>query len=244
MQYSVSPRLTFRIFGPKPSENVSTRTPTRRAARKWPSSCTKISTPSTNRNARRVVTVMLALKYAILTRRPRPRRDRAPTHPPAARSRLKRRAPGAWSFITRSITAGIPVNPSRPSRKDATATSLAAFSTTGVGGAVAQRPVGQAQAREPVQVRGAEVQTARSDQVQPRQRAVPALGIGAGVLDRQPHVRHAQLCNHRAIGQLHHRVHDRLGVDHHVDRDRPARRTASAPRSPRGPCSSASPNRS
>ena len=27
MQYSVSPRVNFRSFGPKPSENVSTRTP-------------------------------------------------------------------------------------------------------------------------------------------------------------------------------------------------------------------------
>ena len=41
MQYSVSPRVKLTSFGPKPSENVSTRTPMRRAIRKWPSSCTK-----------------------------------------------------------------------------------------------------------------------------------------------------------------------------------------------------------
>ena len=39
-------------FGPKPSENVSTRTPMRRAIRKCPSSCTKISTPRTNTKAK------------------------------------------------------------------------------------------------------------------------------------------------------------------------------------------------
>ena len=49
--------LTFSLgFGPKPSENVSTRTPMRRAMRKCPSSCTKISTPRTNRKASKVVT--------------------------------------------------------------------------------------------------------------------------------------------------------------------------------------------
>src|SRR4051794_35448639 len=51
MQYSVSPRLTFSSLGPKPSENVSTRTPMRRAIRKCPSSCTKMSTPRTNKKA-------------------------------------------------------------------------------------------------------------------------------------------------------------------------------------------------
>src|SRR4026209_2743002 len=56
MQYSVSPRVNLSIFGPNPSENVSTRTPRRRAARKCPSSCTKISTPRTKRNDTRVVT--------------------------------------------------------------------------------------------------------------------------------------------------------------------------------------------
>ena len=48
--------LTFSLgFGPNPSENVSTRTPTRRAARKCPSSWTKMRTPRTKRKARRVV---------------------------------------------------------------------------------------------------------------------------------------------------------------------------------------------
>src|SRR3954469_5664734 len=56
MQYSVSPRFTLSSLGPNPSENVSTRTPMRLAIRKWPSSCTKMSTPRTNRNATMLVT--------------------------------------------------------------------------------------------------------------------------------------------------------------------------------------------
>src|SRR5262245_55648905 len=50
MQYSVSPRRMLNSFGPKPSENVSTRTPCQRATMKWPSSWTKTSTPRTNKN--------------------------------------------------------------------------------------------------------------------------------------------------------------------------------------------------
>src|SRR5260221_3675857 len=44
------------MVGLNPSWNLSTRMPTRFAARKWPSSCTKTSTPRTIRNARTVVT--------------------------------------------------------------------------------------------------------------------------------------------------------------------------------------------
>src|SRR5215203_1973222 len=54
-QYSVSPRVNDRTLGPNPSENVRTRTPIRRAIRKWPSSWTKISTPRTNKKLRMVV---------------------------------------------------------------------------------------------------------------------------------------------------------------------------------------------
>src|SRR6185295_10409334 len=51
MLYSVSPRLNLTMVGLKPSWNFRTRIPTRLAARKWPSSWTKTSTPSTNTNA-------------------------------------------------------------------------------------------------------------------------------------------------------------------------------------------------
>src|SRR4249919_2901654 len=56
MPYSVSPRRKLTIVGLNPSWNLRTRMPTRFAARKWPSSCTNTSTPSTNRNEITVVT--------------------------------------------------------------------------------------------------------------------------------------------------------------------------------------------
>src|SRR5260221_5365096 len=56
MPYSVSPRRKLMIVGLKPSWNFNTLMPTRLAARKWPSSCTNTSTPSTNANDRSVCT--------------------------------------------------------------------------------------------------------------------------------------------------------------------------------------------
>src|SRR5262245_12365089 len=55
MLYSVSPRLNLTMVGLKPSWNFSTRMPTRLAARKWPSSWTNTSTPSTKANDKSVV---------------------------------------------------------------------------------------------------------------------------------------------------------------------------------------------
>ena len=43
------------------------------------------------------------------------------------------------------------------------------------------------------------------------------LRVGQGQLNRQPHIRHAQLGDHRAVHQLHHGVDHALGVDHHLD---------------------------
>src|SRR6202158_1411623 len=56
MPYSVSPRRKLMIVGLKPSWNFNTLMPTRLAARKWPSSCTNTSTPSTNANDKSVCT--------------------------------------------------------------------------------------------------------------------------------------------------------------------------------------------
>src|SRR5436853_2149233 len=55
MPYSVSPRRKLTTVGLNPSWNLSTRMPTRLAARKCPSSCTNTSTPSTNANERIVI---------------------------------------------------------------------------------------------------------------------------------------------------------------------------------------------
>src|SRR6266571_635003 len=55
MPYSVSPRRKLTIVGLNPSWNLRTRMPTRLAARKCPSSCTKTSTPSTNAKESNVI---------------------------------------------------------------------------------------------------------------------------------------------------------------------------------------------
>ena len=81
----------------------------------------------------------------------------------------------------------------------------------------AQRAVGQAEAGKAVVRRRREVEPAGAREVERRQRRLPALGIRAGVLNRQPHVGDAELRDDRAVDQLHHRVHDRLRVDDDVD---------------------------
>ena len=136
------------------------------------------------------------------------------------------------------------VKPSRPSRKDATATSLAAFSTTGRLRSASSARYARPQAREVVPGRLVEFERLPPRQIEERHRRVPAIGIRERVLNRQPHVGDAHLRDDRAVLQLDHRVHDRLRMHDDVDLRRRRRRTASAPRSPRGPCSSASPSRS
>ena len=59
---------------------------------------------------------------------------------------------------------------------------------------------------------------------------VPPVRIRERVLNRQPHVGDAELRDDRAVDELHHRMHDRLRMDEHVDAVRGRRRTASAPR--------------
>jgi hypothetical protein len=57
MTYSVSPRVKPITFGPKPMEKRGTSMSTHFAVMKWPSSCTKMSTPSTTMVARIVVSI-------------------------------------------------------------------------------------------------------------------------------------------------------------------------------------------
>ena len=77
----------------------------------------------------------------------------------------------------------------------------------------------------------------------PSRCARTACRCGAGyaerVADRQAHVGHAELGDRRAVGELDHRVDDRLRVHDDLDLVVRRRRTARGPRSPRGPCSSA-----
>ena len=105
----------------------------------------------------------------------------------------------------------------RPSRNRATAISLAAFSTTG-------RLRSASSARYASARQGNASVSGTSKSSRPA-RARSSGGSGAGhrsgirerVLDRQPHVGDAQLRDHRAVDELHHRVHDRLRMDHDVD---------------------------
>src|SRR5438034_11477624 len=55
MPYSVSPRRKLITVGLNPSWNLSTRMPTRFAARKCPSSWTNTRTPRTNANDKTVI---------------------------------------------------------------------------------------------------------------------------------------------------------------------------------------------
>ncbi len=44
-----------------------------------------------------------------------------------------------------------------------------------------------------------------------------SLGIVQGILDGQPHIRRAQLGNHRSVHILHHGMNHTLGVNHHLN---------------------------
>ena len=218
--------------------------PTRLAARKWPSSWTNTSTPSTKTNARtcqsRHGTSDLQFYPAgdlrrILARPLRPRRAPRPASPPR---------PARCASIVRSMTRGN----RRESRAGRRETARPRFRWRR-----SARPAGSARPRAPdtpgAGTGNASVSGASNSSAPARARssdgsaAGQRSGIRKRILNRQPHVGDAELRDHRAVGQLDHRVHDRLRMDDDVDLDRRRRRTASAPRSPRGPCSSASPNR-
>ena len=106
----------------------------------------------------------------------------------------------------------------RPSRKRSTATSLAAFSTTGRLALRLRAPDRPAAGTETPDGRAPRIRAlptrARS---RDGKRAGPPIGIGERVLNRQPHVGDAELRDDRAVDELNHRVHDRLRVNHDVD---------------------------
>ena len=71
-----------------------------------------------------------------------------------------------------------------------------------------------------------------------------AVGISQRVLDRHAHVGRRDLSDHAAVRVLHHSMHRRLRMDHHIHFIRAQNRTASRPRSLRSLCSSRWRNRS
>ena len=251
MQYSVSPRRTLMSFGPNPSENVRTRTPYQRATRKCPSSCTKIRTPRTNRNASGVWSRARISDIQLYDRSvPIVSAENLRAHASIARtSAMDVTESGAPPFIpaassAASMTPGMPVKPRRPARNASTATSFAALSTIGHAPPCGERLDRPGAGRETARDRAARTRAGGEPrEIERRPAAVPPIRIGERVLNRQPHVGDAQLRDHRSVDELDHRVDDRLRMDDDVDLTRGRRRTASAPRSPRGPCSSASPSR-
>ena len=82
---------------------------------------------------------------------------------------------------------------------------------------VLERAVGEAQAGKRLGVGPIELETADARQVERRQRRRPAVRVRERVLNRQPHVGHADLRDHRSIDEFDHRVHDRLRVHDDVD---------------------------
>ena len=108
--------------------------------------------------------------------------------------------------------------PMPPAKKPATAASLAALSTAPAVPPAARRlpaPVSSAGNRS--RSGGSNSSCNGSRPIQPRRDPSRPLGPGQGILDRQLHVRRAQLGHHRAVDEFYQRMDDRLRMDHHVD---------------------------
>ena len=234
--YSVSPRCQRSFVRPKNSEKRSTRIPTALAAVKCPSSCRMISAakPAKARNQ--------------LTRAPpgprARRRSGAPRRRPRRATRTSARLRAGSCSSVPSITAGMPMKPSRSPRNAWTATSLAALSTHGAVPPARAAAKREAERRERLEVRRLEGQRAhlrrgrapaparrRARGGAARRRSARACRGGRGARARRR--RTAGPSRGRSTAGARRR---RCG--------RRACRTGGAPRSPRGPCSSASPSRS
>ena len=105
----------------------------------------------------------------------------------------------------------------RRARKAATATSLAAFSTDGANppsakASRARRSEGKRPESGRSKVSGAEVR-----EIEARGRAVDARRPAERIGDRHPHVRRAELGQHRAVAIAHHRMDHRLRMDDDLD---------------------------
>ena len=245
MQYSVSPRRDLQTsFGPKP-ERERQHADADAPGRQKVSELVHEDQHAEHEQKRQDGRSRQDLRLSILTRAPS-RRAYSRAHRSTRRTTSSVAAVcDSMCIHRRSMTRGNGRKAERPVEKRSTATSLAAFRTTGRVPPASQRAIRKIQTRETVAVRRVKLQRARARRSSDGERALPsAPGYETGVLNRQAHVGDAQLRDHRAVDQLHHRVDDRLRVHHHVDLIGATRRTASAPRSPRGLCSSASPNRS
>ena len=85
------------------------------------------------------------------------------------------------------------------------------------GAAGAPHRVGQLHAGVAGRIGGAEAERAHLGEIKATPGGSQPFGPAEAIEDRQLHVWPAQLGQHRGIGQLHHRVDDRLGVDDYID---------------------------
>ena len=79
------------------------------------------------------------------------------------------------------------------------------------------RLVSQTEVRETLQVGLFESEVVRCEEIETRDIALPTLGIGERILDRQAHVGCTELCLDATVDELHGGVHDRLRMDEYLD---------------------------
>src|SRR6266446_7392082 len=184
MPYSVSPRRKLMIVGLNPSWNFNTLMPTRLAARKWPSSCTNTSTPSTNANDRSVSTSETSdLQFyapgdflRILTR------------PAIDGMHLgQRRHFGRLMGLHRALDDVRDRGEAEPALQESLHGDLVrGVEHDGQAPRGHQGPIREPQAGKRVRVWHAELEPPRPGEIERRQPRAPALGVRKGVLDRQP----------------------------------------------------------
>ncbi len=125
--------------------------------------------------------------------------------------------PASCSSRTAATVSTMPGTASRPARKASTHTSLAALSTAGAVPPAQPGPTSQPYGGERLVVERQELPGGRRRPVAAGRRVRDPVRPAEGERDRQPHVGRAGLGDGRAVGELDHRVHDRLRVHDDVD---------------------------
>ena len=77
--------------------------------------------------------------------------------------------------------------------------------------------IGNSQGGETVEIRRFKSPGECAGDIQPTADAVAPFGISQGILDRRPHIRRGKLGKHRAVHKLHHRMHDRFGMNNDLN---------------------------
>src|SRR5688572_33348856 len=80
-----------------------------------------------------------------------------------------------------------------------------------------ERAIGKPETWKSFEIRLLEIEPASRCEVETGDGRIPSVGVRARILYRQFHVSTPQLGDDRAVGQLHHRVHDRLRMNDDVD---------------------------